>query len=1048
MDPHVYPDPQTAPLSLAAAMPTPTFTVIEQLTTPDPFNPAPAGDMHIRIALSGGVAPSVVLKVTLGPTTGDPVTLTALTQSIYKAPGTGLADYVADALVQAEPNNIYHVTILIADATQPYVWQLGIQNNDAAARQATWVVSGTLANTLQPWIDVTPVTLNWDVLVNGTAGESVQVNNRGTGPCTVTSVSPALPAGFTLDPLPVAVINPGSSAPITVHFTGPAAPPAPNGVTNATADVTTTPPDNTALLVAGHNKRISLAATTQALEVVMLLDDSGSMSWAPDGTILPPASPTARWSELASAVNPFLNTLAFIGENRGKFGVAKFPPTNPLDPNTFNIAAMATIPNVAGMATAQAAIAAVAPNNGTPMGDGMDHVFGNVATSFFASDATSIAANRRWLLLMTDGAENSGTHLSKEYILPPNGTAAAGTSLSDKRVELFAVGYGITGHSDVNPTLLSQLAAGSLSGGEVRRPDDAGLTATQVAQAFQDAIKAGITPASSPGDPPAVFRAGQAEARFFVNLSHYDGRSIFVINWNTPDARRLRLELITPTCDIITPETAGQGTLADVIFRGGDRFNQYMVGTDFLQNKADPAHPRYGTWTLRVTSPALSDIRQGLENYIWEVIVDSQLRMTLDTDRTQYFAGDPITVSARLTAAGRPITGASVVMSTTAPTMAEANWIAGLSVPAAFIEKARSLVNGDSTEILVKKVAAGLAQLNFPGGSRNSNIGMLDPDNIGTYSAAYSDTSTPEVYTFYVTAVGVTDDGVNFRREGKVVVNVLVQPDPRFTRVNVVFLQNGVAQAIVTPLDRFGNVYLTDPRTTNFLSLQISGGDPGTALTSTLDGSYTQTIKHSGAAFNLLLTAGGKTVSRVTTPAVAKLTYVNLVLAYQPGAEAAKGANRHTDPKAMLGDPTKKTPDTFVALGAGGSIVVAIDKNAILDTGGNDITVFVPPNTDPCAYKVEAYVPPPVTTIVLVPGKWVLIGTSSGGTQSFDLAAAKIAATPAIRITDLSRRTRGIDLKPLNGPGACLIGVGVVRVSTKIPWGLQWLLNFMKNLPK
>ena len=65
-----------------------------------------------------------------------------------------------------------------------------------------------------------------------------------------------------------------------------------------------------------------------------------------------------------------------------------------------------------------------------------------------------------------------------------------------------------------------------------------------------------------------------------------------------------------------------------------------------------------------------------------------------------------------------------------------------------------------------------------------------------------------------------------------------------------------------------------------------------------------------------------------------------------------------------------------------------------------------------------------------------------------EMAAAKIAATPAIRITDLSRRTRGIDLKPLNGPGACLIGVGVVSVSTKIPWGLQWLLNFIKNLPK
>jgi hypothetical protein len=115
------------------------------------------------------------------------------------------------------------------------------------------------------------------------------------------------------------------------------------------------------------------------------------MSWDALGTILPPNAPNSRWSELASATNQFLDLLAHFGENRGRFGIARFPAGDPLNPSTFDIVPMTTIPNVAGMAAAEAAVAAIQPLGGTPMGDGLDRVLAP-ATSYFGTDALSVNA--------------------------------------------------------------------------------------------------------------------------------------------------------------------------------------------------------------------------------------------------------------------------------------------------------------------------------------------------------------------------------------------------------------------------------------------------------------------------------------------------------------------------------------------------------------------------------------------------------------------------------------------------------------------------------
>ncbi|GIH14139.1 VWA domain-containing protein [Rugosimonospora africana] len=1059
---HVYPDPQTDPLSVAAGAT--AFTPIAQLTGPPVVADSYNKMMFIRVAMFAGASPPTLL-VKAG--TGDPVAATTFTTAVYRQPGTNGADYVGDVQLLNDANNVYRIRMGF-DRDTAETWQLGITNTDGASREFTWVVAQSESETAQPWIVVTPAALPYHSLVNQSIDQSVQVSNKGTGSLSVTGVSPALPSGFAVSTaLPVAV-DPSGTQSIAVTFTAPAAPPAPNGATLGTANLTTSPADSTAGTSAGHNQQLSLTATTQRLEVVLLLDDSGSMSWDALGTILPPNSPSSRWSELASATNQFLDLLAHFGQNRGRFGIARFPAGDPLNPATYDIVPMTDIPDVAGMATAQAAVAAIQPLGGTPMGDGLDRVLAP-ATSYFGTDALSVNADRRWLILMSDGAYNSGTHNPLEFIAPPTGTAPAGTSLAEKNVDLFAVAYGVDGHTDVNHVLMKQLADGS-DNGQVSNVDDAGTTASQLALALRDTIKSGLTPASSPLDPSAVFVFVEgAENRHEVTLTQYDSRAAFVISWNRPDASRLRLELLTPGCECITPENAGQGRFAGVTFRSTDRSQMYLIDPEFLDPgpievdvKTDTAEDttavaravtprgtsgggtspdaRFGTWTFVITSPPpiilLAEGGQGsdgvpsggvvdTEHYVYDVIVDSTLRLEASQDESTYFAGDQIGLSARLTAGGRPVTGASVSLSTTTPAQSFANWLAALTVPADALKRAQEILAGqDATPILIKQLGAQLAGLTFDGGQHRVTLPMTDPDGDGTYRATFTDTSVPEHYTFYVTATGVTEDGVAFRREARQETFVQVRPVAAATLLDVHQTVAGEAQVTVVPRDQFGNVLLIDPATAGGFGVLAPGGKLG-GLVSNLDGSYTTTVtfdpKHQP---DIGLQFGGvEVIKPKPVPPVGKLHYPDRVDSFQAGQ--IKAANQHDEPKDVLGTVVDKPDGVFLALGAGGNVVVSFTRQVILASGDDDITVFVHPDTDLRSYRVEAY--------SLERRKWVPLGESVGVTESFSLRDAKLKLTLAVKVTDTSRRTRDANAVPLSAPGVSVRGIGVTKTSKDLP---------------
>jgi hypothetical protein len=1021
--------------------------------------------MFIRVAMLGAVPapaqqPTIIIKANGGPET----------EIIDSAPNvTGIDDGSQTVALGRkhlpDGNNAYLIKVLVL-VTSGVTWQMRIKNNDAVARDFTWVIadsldeidgSGNHVGSRQPWIDG-GATLNFDALTSQSPAPrlTVTVANKGTGPLNIKNTigSNAGSPDFQVGEVP-APIDPNHSGDLKIDFIAPAT----VGQSNATFDISTD--DTTAQTATGHNKRVALQGVAHQLEIVLLVDASGSMGYTPTGGD-PVADSDARWGKLKSSADQFLNVLGDFGEGHGSFGVAVFPdftaPTYPpaISPSSGDIFTTQAITG-ANIATAIQNLSAPPPTHtarkaekdsgATPIGHGIGHTIGTAPASYgyFSASADALNFNKRYLVLMTDGANNSGPPN------PPDFYGSGPTSFRGKKVKVITVGYGDDGPNkfEVDHILLQTIATESdglyLDAG-VNDIESDPLTGT-LKKSFHNAIIEGLN-LEPTMDPSGLLTVNQPEARHQVTITPYDTKAVFIVNWQTFDADRVDVKLLTPTCELITPASAQNDP--NITYHSHPTYAIYSFNHDYLRNAADPANPRYGAWRLVITGnfppiieirdTASSDIFVDSEPYDFQVTTQSRLKLTLTTDRASYFAGDTINLTAALTLDGKGVPNASVVARFNAPGQSSDNFLAGNLVTAAEFSQAKAqLAKADVTALGIKAFALNQKGVFFKDTPHRNEVKMTDDDRDGHYTASFTNTSTPGTFSFYVIAIGQTPDGITFRREKRLAVRIDVRPEPTFTLVDTFYrtLIDGevtiqLADVRVTPRDRFGNVVLIDPDFDSRLAPIIKNGKATAGLIWNLDASYTQTVQFKPG---VTPSVGFSLDDQVIVPAsplapVDKLHYVDRVTAFKLGGEAEKGANKHTDPNAALGDIRSKQPDQFVSLGAFGSLAVEIKRHVIEAQGDDDVTVFVRPDDTLRSYLVEA----------LPAGKpagkpphgrkktWVALGTSPGVTQSFSLSSAGIKKAAAIRITDKSGRTRDASLKPSSSPGVSILGVGAKKI--------------------
>jgi hypothetical protein len=982
--------------------------------------------MSLGVKADGTVAPASTIPpqielqaVAPGSSPGATVTLDPTNPTHTSPPGVALNDSgnipteAASAyFVGPFVNNVYLIKVIISIPSTTINMRLTNNMADGLDHDFVWVVSSNdditqSDSAQQPWIQLTPFA-PFGVLVNTTASANTQallINNRGTGTLTVKNIASALTAPYKLNPngvlnsgLPSTVApNPASLANILIGVDAPATK-GPIPLTNYTVDG-----DSRAVSGAAHNNAFSLSGNTSAIEVAMLLDTSGSM--AATDTSTPGAS---RLTELQSAAGQVLSYLSQFAAGAGnKIGVVQFPGTNPLDPGTFDVIPSEDIKS--SMASEVGKINALTPTDSTPMDGGISEVLNK---GYFSSDTT----NARWLLLMSDGKWNVG--------LDPVTTEL--TNLVAKKIVVFAAGYGQSGQVDYKT--LTDLSTGT--GGQAYQVDlDASLTNPTylaLAKKFKSAVATGLA-LTSASDPDGVISPG-GEDRYPVIITPYDRKAVFSLNWQTPNAG-LTLTLLTPTCDVITPGSKIPG----VTFISDPRYQMYGIDESYLQ-------ARHGTWRLIVSYPGIILEARPVaaaapatgEHYSYNVLTDSSLKLRVELDKSTYFAGDTIGVTATVTAAGLPVTGASAQLSVTAPGQSTDNWLAGIPITAAEYQNAAAQLAGkDAWPVYIKAFAAQLKGLKFDPASHQTTFPMTPIGPTGAYFASVNQTTIPDGHTLYVTVTGTTFDGIVFRRDASVDVHLGVLPDLASTLFNVAYTSQNNPRVItgvvsVTPRDRFGNVILIDPATSQYIQLQVQGATLDPKLATTFNGTYTSNVTYAaGTNPTFSLIVGGQPVfTNQTIVPVDRFNWVNEVVSFKLGGEAAPGANQHKNPNDALGDIRTRPANTFAALGSYGSLAVAIKGQNIQAQGDDDITVFIESTLVPRSYLVEA-LPPGADGDNDKDDTWVKIGTSPGGTSSFGLRKGGLRAASAIRITDTSGLTRDSQFKPLPDPGAGVIAVGV-----------------------
>jgi hypothetical protein len=218
----VYPQPPTAPVAVAGGS-TAELVLVEQLAGPAVDGLPYAQMMFVRIAGHGGDR-EPTFSIIAG--SGDPVTVTSEATAVHRKPGG--VEYVGDVWLDGgEPDGVYRFFVGF-EAVSSERWRLRIHNNDTAECRFTAVVADRPGATLQPWIDVSPAPLSFDLLVGQTETKTVSVTNFGTTACTLSSVAP-LPAALAVTTALPVDIPAAKAAALTVRFSAPAVPPAPGG---------------------------------------------------------------------------------------------------------------------------------------------------------------------------------------------------------------------------------------------------------------------------------------------------------------------------------------------------------------------------------------------------------------------------------------------------------------------------------------------------------------------------------------------------------------------------------------------------------------------------------------------------------------------------------------------------------------------------------------------------------------------------------------------------------------------------------------------------
>lgn len=937
---------------------------------------------------------------------------------------------VADFLVQFD-GGVFRVHIDAADdwasgqIEEVFNLELVVENKLGRELRVVFTVSDATAtdaslpaSNLQPWVHIDPA-LDLGNLAINTGSGAVNVYNFGTGPATLSGsviavppATPPLPPPFAIDASGTlsegAVLDAGASGQLgfaVVPQAGQTAGKA-QGLFTLTSDTTAT--GGHAL----HNDALSLEADIGLLEIMLVLDGSGSMGWNSDASDLTPPIGERRWDKLREGAVGFLSLLyaqTTATATRVRVGAVVFPkitpPRDSLGKEVLFPVSDLTEALIDEFDARFEGPEALVPLGSTPMGEGLIEA---------VNQLTGGPNDHQAIVIVSDGASNVGT--------PP---ATVDLSTAEDR---FAILYGTD--SGINRDILIDVVdEQNVIDGLVppASPDPLGQALSKVA--------ANVVGLQGAEDPPGLVTALNPVAVHDFRVTELDRDVTIWVGWQRFDRERLTIELISPRCELIRPQSN------ELIWQRSGNTHQVIFLPESYLRGSGPDDSRFGNWRLLVrlnggiiieardNGPSSGEIDR--EDYNYNIFTKSRLALDLDLDIDDgpLQTGSPLRATASLKVNGIPVRSAAPVLELRRPVSSLAQFLASTVVSPDTLARVRKEMEAQGvTEFwTIKNLALDADGKVFAPNTETISV-PLSEGAPGVYElGADVIARIPGTYKLRLVARGELSAGVPFRREIERDVSVAAGISPEHTALDVQHdLKAGAALVSIRPRDAFGNPVLFDPKISPLLTLQARGAELIGALEPQLDGSYTQSARLAPRGEPVVdVIVNGKVVLSRRLPVPFGLIWADRLIAHAPGDD--EKANAHADPKALLGP--LEDHGAFLSLGAHGSVTVGVERKRFTP---RSVTVFVRPDRDRRAYKVEVAVPSRkvarCSTQRLTHRRpsqpcWREIGRSEGGTQSFELPKSP-AAGPVVRITDLSGRSIGRPGAPLETPGVSIEAVG------------------------
>jgi len=565
-------------------------------------------------------------------------------------------------------------------------------------------------------------------------------------------------------------------------------------------------------------------------DVVLLFDTSGSMSWRHDGTTgVPPDE--QRLTLAKRAAYPFMELLYDHTNKRINFGIAHFPPTpwsSTVGCNGQVVTPMTLLTETSKDTAVTGTIPGLVAEGNTPLLAGIDTARGMFGTE-----------NTRAIVLLSDGYHNC-----------PNPVDIADPEVTDRIAQLNTDGVkvytiGFARPTDIDHPLLEKFA--TETGGQfydVTTPgfDPATWNPATELQAVYKAILVDTLGLQTAIDPTGVIGAGKRVVKE-VKINKHDRRISVYLSW--VKSNRERLGLTIKTSDGLVIPTRAMG----VQFHKGSTYQIVTVDSDYLKL---PGKVGITPWVIEILSTGLEPGER--EHYQYSVILNSGLEMKTDFDQKSYGTGDAITLSAKITDLGRPVTGLTdVTVQIGKPGEGIGNWYALNKVSEEELRKVPGEFGTEKLSPWHRKamLLADHRKMAFPKRLAPSTIRLYDDGTHGDlmpgdgiYTNQFTETQKEGTYSFYFRASGVTPDKNAFDRDRLVQKYLAVNVDAAHIFVDITRIpltrRGNNYNIVITPKDASGN-YL-GPRYAGSIKVKASAGEFIAGLKDNLDGTYSQVL--------------------------------------------------------------------------------------------------------------------------------------------------------------------------------------------------------------